>query len=174
MTAQTVSIFAVLLSVLLAVGWYLSYTAVRLDRLHTRLDATAAALDVQVVRRAECAIELAYAGGLDPAGSALVLDVARASLEQEGPWTRQRREAESAMTAILRRVLADGDECAAMQDCALRVRLARRFHNEAVDRTRAVRRRPVVRALRLAGHTDLPEPVDFDDDWPGVTGARAA
>lgn len=57
---------AVIMAIVLAVGWYLSYTAVRLDRLHHRVMGTAAALDAQLVRRAEAALEVAYIAGIDP------------------------------------------------------------------------------------------------------------
>jgi len=174
MTALTVAVVTGVLAVLLAVGWYLSYAAVRLDRLHTRLEATAAALDAQVVRRAECAIETAYARGLDPASATLLLDAARGSLDHDGPWTRERQASESAMTRLMRVVLPEPGNFPEIHECAVRVRLARRFHNEAVEQTRRVRQRPVVRVLRLAGHTELPERVEFDDDWPDGIGAQAA
>ncbi|MGB7447557.1 MAG: hypothetical protein WA892_00355 [Ornithinimicrobium sp.] len=174
MTAEILALVAFGLAVLLGIGWYLSYTAVRLDRLHTRLDATAAALDLQVVRRAECAVETAYGAELDPASATLLLDAARMSLEHEGPWTPRRQGCESAMTGLMRLVLPENGGFPEMEECAMRVRLARRFHNEAVAQTRSVRRRRVVRVLRLAGHTDLPEPVDFDDGWPNMSSAQAA
>jgi hypothetical protein len=57
---------------LVAIGWYLTYTAARLDRLHARVQGTLAALDAQLVRRAEATLELANARVLD-AASALML-----------------------------------------------------------------------------------------------------
>lgn len=159
------TVVGLLLAVLLAIGWYMSYTAVRLDRLHTRLDATAAALDVQLVLRAQGAVDLAYAGELDPASAALVLDAADEAVQQTGSWTRQRAEAESSLTEILG-LVATGLEPAQQADLeerAIRVRLARTFHNEAVDITRSVRERPLVRWLRLAGNTELPHRVEFTD-----------
>jgi hypothetical protein len=41
-----------LLALLLVLGWYLSYSAARLDRLHHRVETTRAALDAQLARRA--------------------------------------------------------------------------------------------------------------------------
>ena len=52
---------------LVAIGWYLTYTAARLDRLHARVQGTLAALDAQLVRRAEATLELANARVLDAA-----------------------------------------------------------------------------------------------------------
>ena len=47
-----------------------------------------------------------------------------------------------------------------------RVQLARRFHNDAVNDVRRVRRKGAVRGFRLAGHAELPESIDFDDELP--------
>ncbi|UJH71164.1 hypothetical protein [Ornithinimicrobium sp. INDO-MA30-4] len=77
-----------ILALLLALGWWLSFTAVRLDRLHTRNEATEAALDAQVVRRAEAAVEDAYSGELNPASAELLLDAATHALQQQGSGRR--------------------------------------------------------------------------------------
>ena len=47
---------------------------------------------------------------------------------------------------------------------ALRVQLARRFHNQAVTEVQRVRRKGTVRIFRLAGRAPLPETVEFDDE----------
>ena len=63
----------------------------------------------------------------------------------------------------------DGAGAAALQrveGAGVRVQLARRFHNDAVTDVRRVRRKPVVRVFRLAGHADLPRTVEFDDELP--------
>ena len=49
---------------------------------------------------------------------------------------------------------------------ALRVQLARRFHNDAVKDVQRVRRKTVVRWFRLAGHAELPATIEFDDELP--------
>ena len=46
---------------------------------------------------------------------------------------------------------------------ALRVQLARRFHNDAVRDVRRVRAKWSVQIFGLAGYAALPEPVVFDD-----------
>lgn len=162
---------AALLPILLALGWYLSYVAVRLDRLHTQVEATAAAMDAQVVRRAEVTVELAYSGDVDPASAALLLDAATHALADQGEWDAARCAAESELTEVLRVVLPAGVPPLAgaaqpLVGAAERVQLARRFHNEVVERTLLLRRRRVVLALHLAGRTPMPEPVDLDDRWP--------
>ncbi len=161
------STVAVALAVALAIGWYLSYTAVRLDRLHTRLEATGAALDAQLVRRAEGVIDIAYSGRLDQASAALVLEAGRHCMDVEGAWGAPRCAAETALTELLRVAMPDPPSDA--EEAVMRVRLARSFHNEAVDQTRAVRQQWAVRTFHLAGRTDLPEPVIFDDQWPPPT-----
>ncbi len=161
---DVLAVLGPVLAVLFAVGWYLSYTAVRLDRLHTQNNATTAALDAQVVRRADATVDAAYGGGLDPASAALLLDAAGTALALTGEWSQERCAAESELTEVLRVVLPDPGE--ALRGAAERVRLARRFHNEVIDRTLQVRRRRVVRLLHLAGRRPLPRKVVFDDDWP--------
>ena len=56
----------------LFLGVYVSWRAGRLDRMHTRLQAARAALDVTLVRRSSVALELASSGFLDPATSLLL------------------------------------------------------------------------------------------------------
>jgi hypothetical protein len=55
---------------------YVSWRAGRLDRLHARLEAARAALDVALVRRSSVALEFASSGLLDPATSLLLASVA--------------------------------------------------------------------------------------------------
>ncbi len=60
----------------LFLGVYVSWRAGRLDRMHTRLQAARAALDVTLVRRSSVALELAASGFLDPATSLLLASAA--------------------------------------------------------------------------------------------------
>ena len=71
----------VVVAVLLGVAWYLSYSAARLDRLHTRAEGALSALDAQLVRRAEATLELANSGALDPASALMLAAAASESLE---------------------------------------------------------------------------------------------
>ena len=102
---------------------------------------------------------------------------------QSGP---DREVAESALSADLRAVLGAQESVDAawrhvsvrpllveLAACCDRVRLARRFHDDLVARTQAVRQRPVVRLVRLAGHAAWPVVVDLDDDPPPALLARA-
>ncbi len=164
------------LLLLVALGWYLSWTATRLDRLHNRVEGTRAALDAQLVRRASVALEVATSGLVDPATGVLVATAAHAARESDGD---ARELAESDLTAALRVAFADADTVAELQGhpvgqllldelatAGSRVQLARRFHNDAVRSALVVRRKRLVRSLRLAGHAPLPLTFEMDDDLP--------
>ena len=177
--------------VLLAAAWYLSYSASRLDRLHAKVEGAVSALDAQLVRRAEATLELATSGAVDPATSLLLADAASEALDRhthqplshdplDGQTFAGREGTETNLTETLRAVLvedtvralrSDPDSpgavgLARVESTALRVQLARRFHNDAVREVRRVRSKGVVRIFRLAGHAALPHPVDFDDELP--------
>lgn len=89
------------------VGVYLSWTAGRLDRLHTRMDAARAALDAQLVRRASVVLEVATSGALDPASSLVLYEAAHGARQAE---EEQREVAESELSQALRAVFADADQ----------------------------------------------------------------
>jgi hypothetical protein len=162
--------------VLAALGFYLSWTAGRIDRLHNRIEAARAALDAQLVRRSAVALELATSGLLDPASAVLIAEAAHAAREAD-PAARD--QAESDLSRVLRAALdqpPQAEELAAtargrvllseLETASRRVVMARRFHNDAVRATRAVRRKRHVRYLRLAGHAAMPATFEFDDAPP--------
>ncbi len=186
-------VLAIVVGVLLAVAWYLSYSAARLDRLHTRVEGALSALDAQLVRRAEAALELANSRTLDPASSLILAGAATEALANQNERTGEdlldgssfgEREAiESDLTTALDVALpaevVDGiREGAGYPDESLqrvleagrRVNYARRFHNSAVADVRRVRAKRVVRLFRLAGHAALPETIEFDDSLPSASG----
>lgn len=177
--------------VLLAAAWYLSYSASRLDRLHAKVEGAVSALDAQLVRRAEATLELATSGAIDPATSLLLADAASEALERhthhplshdplDGQTFAGREDTEANLTEALRAALVEptvselrrdpdspgAEALARVESAALRVQLARRFHNDAVREVRRVRSKWVVRLFRLAGHAALPQPVEIDDDLP--------
>ncbi|MUL80199.1 MULTISPECIES: NUDIX hydrolase [unclassified Mycolicibacterium] len=144
------------LVVLLLVGGWAYQTANRLDRLHVRYDLSWQALDGALARRAVVARAVAldaYAGA--PQGKRLA---ALAAAAERAP--RPAREAaENELSAALAAV--DPAELpvplvAELADAEARVLLARRFHNDAVRDTLALRERRAVRALRLGGTAALP------------------
>ncbi len=165
-------VFVVLLA------WYLSYSAARLDRLHARIEATSAALDAQLVRRAEATLELANTGHFD-AASGLILAAAAAESLATTEGDPDREAVESDLTDALHVALAPmvvddlrGEEGAGsdaltrVSEAGMRVQLARRFHNDAVTDVLRVRRKPTVRWFRLAGHAEMPTTIEFDDELP--------
>jgi hypothetical protein len=182
----------VVVALLLAVAWYLSYNAARLDRLHSRVEGALSALDAQLVRRAEATLELVNSGGLDPASALILAGAAAESLEAhneragddllEGQHFAGREVIESDLTEALqialssqaveevRQVTAGAGEAALgrVRAAATRVQLARRFHHDAVKDVQRVRRKAVVRWFRLAGHAELPQTIEFDDELPAA------
>nr|WP_221463057.1 hypothetical protein [Streptomyces olivoverticillatus] len=160
----------------------MSWTAGRLDRLHSRIDAARAALDAQLLRRASVAQELATAGVLDPAASIVLYQAAHAARQVE---EENREVAESELSQALRAVFAEPPQVEAVREApggeeslteltqaVCRVPMARRFHNDAVRAARAVRRHRVVRWFRLAGHAPFPLAFEMDDEPPAVLADR--
>jgi len=196
---------AIIVVVVVAIlGVYVSWRAGRLDRLHARLEARRAALDVALVRRSSVALELASSGLLDPATSLLLASAAHdaRSAQNSREWQGgQGQEAghgredgqgredgkngqelpESDLTRALRAVFGqpgfrsslDGTDGAdellsELEGAAHQVFLARKFYNDAVAATRAARRTPLVRLLRLAGGAPLPEFFEIEDSLVGT------
>jgi hypothetical protein len=189
-------LFLVLLAAVIA--WYLSFSAGRLDRLLHRVEGARSALDAQLVRRAEVALELATSGALDPASGLLVAGAAAEALAAgesheehtpdahvRGGHTRDREQAESDLSRALQAALDDdvltdlashevGRRLLARLDAACqRVQLARRFHNDAVTAAVRVRGKRMVRLARLAGRASSPRTFEMDDDPPAALGRVA-
>jgi 8-oxo-dGTP pyrophosphatase MutT (NUDIX family) len=155
-TWTTVVALAVLIVVVLLIAAWAYQTAHRLDRLHVRYDLSWQALDAALARRAVVARAVAveaYAGGPDGKRLAALADVA-----ERAPRTA-REAAENELSAAL--TLVDPASLpvalvAELADAEARVLLARRFHNDAVRDTLALRERTAVRMLRLGGTAALP------------------
>lgn len=174
--SQSVTVPVGLVAVVALVGWYLTFSATRLDRLHARLEGARSALDAQLVRRASVSLQIAVSGRLDPASGLLVADAAQ---EARDATAADREQAESNLTRALQAAFAEpgvlesfeadptGRELLhELSAACLRVQLARRFLNDVVRAARVVRRKRVVRYLRLAGHAPWPATVEFDDTPP--------
>lgn len=166
------SVFWVVVAVLVAgsLAAWITFTATRLDRLHARVDAAQAALDAQLVRRAAAVQHAARAAGpqLDPALAADLDETARVALSAH---PAEREPAENALGRAANQ-LADASpplwaehvaDLSEVAESAVRVVIARRFYNDAVRDTRALRGRRMPRLLRLAGHRDNPQFFDIDD-----------
>jgi hypothetical protein len=146
-------------TVVVLLATYVTWTAGRVDRLHARAAGAFAALDAALVRRAAAVVELGEATG-DPHLPA----VARAALAAPA---QERELAENDVTRALRAATAaaapDGPVDAVVAS-SRRVALARQVHTDLVRDARAVRRLVLVRLLRFA--RSHPEPRFFDIDEP--------
>jgi hypothetical protein len=172
--AWLLSAGAVLLLLLVWTGW----TLTRLRRLQARVDRAWTALDTQLQRRAGLAEELArpYPGAL---GAQRASALAAAAADARAPADGDRELAENALGRELRDLPGDllGVPLALQTDLAgttTRVGLARRFYNDAVRDTRALRRHRFPRLLRLHARRPLPRYFDIDDRLEEVAGAAGA
>ncbi len=164
----------------IVLSMWVTFTLTRLDRLHARVDAAWAALDGQLVRRAAALLHVAESpdSGLperlrgpseQAAQHALSIKDAKpqASVDLDDyRVARQRAEnavghaiAELAEVAVMLYPFA----VAELSEGAARVRVARRFYNDAVRDTRSLRSRRMPRVLRLAGRRAMPQFFDIDD-----------
>jgi 8-oxo-dGTP pyrophosphatase MutT (NUDIX family) len=149
-------VLAVLAVVLMLIAAWAYQTAHRLDRLHVRYDLSWQALDGVLARRAVVARAVAveaYGGGPDGKRLAALADAA----ERASRSGREAAENElSAALALVAPASLPVALVAELADAEARVLLARRFHNDAVRDTLALRERPAVRVLRLGGTAALP------------------
>lgn len=178
--------------------------ASRLDRLHRKVEASKIGLETQLVSRCALAEDLALGGELDPASSFALAQVSSGVQDQREQDSRlvagevdaarlgdlltpSRLARESELSQVLREVFSRPDDATsqladeqvterveALAGAWYRVQLARRFHNEAVAQTQAVRSKLLVRWLRMAGSAPWPYPVDFDDVSPATLLGRIA
>jgi hypothetical protein len=154
-------------------GFYVSWRATRLDRLHNRVEGARTGLDLAMERRSSAAYELASSGLLDPATSLLLADAVRSAKSAKAD---ERDLAESDLTRALRaafglpefRPSLDGGPGAAelvadVESAAHQVYIARKFYNDMAARTIYARTRPLARVFRLSGTASAPEFFEMDD-----------
>ena len=161
---------ALLVLVLLLIGLWAYQTATRLNRLHVRYDLSWQALDGALARRAVVARAVAAdAYRHRPQGRRLA---ALADAAERAP--RPAREAAenelSAALAIVDPSAIPVALVAELADAEARVLLARRFHNDAVRDTLALRERRPVRWLRLGGTAPLPNYFEIAERAAGAAG----
>jgi hypothetical protein len=162
------------LAVVLALWVY--FSASRLDRLHARLDAAQSALDAQLVRRVAALRHAVDTAPAPPEQRDRVEAIAATALTATGP---QRQRAENEVGRAVADLAADsadggvvlsGAHRDELHESAVRVTIARRFYNDAVRDTRALRGRRMVRLLHLAGRREMPQFFDIDDTVPQELG----
>lgn len=160
---------AVLLFIVL-IGWYLSFSASRLDRLHHRVETSWATLDSLLQKRAALAQEIVAESNLDPATAYLISTSATAARDAN---IIERSSAESILSESLKLVQnaaldnaleLPSELLVELSDVTSKVKLAINIHLEAVNATRNVRSKLIIRLFRLAGKAPLPVRYAFEDD----------
>lgn len=161
-SATTVLVLALIAAVVVAIGLWAASTANRLDRLHVRSDQSWQALDGALARRAVVARSVAVAIAGPTADSALVEQAKRLTTladRAERAGRADRETIENQLSAALSAIdIAQlrPQQVAELADAEARVLIARRFHNDAVRDTLALRTRRPVRILHLGGTAPLP------------------
>jgi len=162
------SLFVILIVVI--VGWYLSFSASRLDRLHHRVETSWATLDALLHQRAALANEIVAESNLDPATAYLISTSASAARFAN---LEERSAAESVLSESLKLVQSAAFNellqlptplLVELSDLTMKVKLAINIHLEAVNATRNVRKKIFIRLFRLAGKAPLPVRYAFEDD----------
>lgn len=157
-----VTVFVLLLVVfLLLAALRMWVTANRLDRLHRRTEAAWAALAVSLSRRIAVARAGAAAGAYTPADAE---QIRRYSAAADDADPARQADAENDLTRVLADHAVSTPELAAeVTDAGERIALARRFYNDAVRDTRALRDVRFTRWFRLAGHAARPDYFEIAD-----------
>ncbi|GAB2687752.1 NUDIX domain-containing protein [Nocardia thraciensis] len=160
-SATTILVLALVAALIVTAGVWAYSTANRLDRLHVRSDQARHALEAALARRA--VVARAVALSLTNVGSDAVVEQARrlaalADRAERADWA-DRETAENQLAAALSTIdisLLPPQLVAELADAEARVLIARRFHNDAVRDTLALRTRRLVRLLHLGGTAPLP------------------
>jgi hypothetical protein len=169
-------------AVLAVVALYCVYTARRLDGLHARMDAAAAALDGQLRLRCEAVLALATELGGKSGEQLRLLSVATSEVSG---LAHDREVVENALSVALTKLSVDkpavflspSPAAAEVHDDALRAAYARRFYNDTVRDALVLRDRMVVRWLGLAGHAVHPAYFEMHDEelpTPAISVAKRA
>ncbi|MDQ7907896.1 hypothetical protein RB614_25560 [Phytohabitans sp. ZYX-F-186] len=141
-------------TVVVLVSTYLTWTAARVDRLHARAAAAAKALDAHLLRRAAAAAVLA-----EERSAVELYAAARIALDSP---PEEREAAENDLTRQLRTIPLDED-AEALVAASRRLAVARQVHTDLVRDALSLRRRRVVRLLRMTRRHPEPEYFDIDD-----------
>ena len=153
---MTTVVVVILVALLLFAALRLWITANRLDRLHVRTEAAWSALEGALARRIVATRAVAVAGGLAHPQS----DELRRLADLADNMSRDHRaDAENDLSRALATMppATEPDLAAELADASERVLLARRFYNDAVRDTRALRGVWFTRVFRLAGRAAMPE-----------------
>ncbi|MDG3011356.1 NUDIX domain-containing protein [Rhodococcus sp. D2-41] len=153
-SALTILVVALVVAAVVVLALWAYGTANRLDRLHVRSDLAWQALDAALGRRA--VVVRAIAADSEPGLRRRLVTLAdRAERADRAHRESAENDVSRALTAV------DGDLLrpqlvAELADAEARVLIARRFHNDAVRDTLALRTRRLVGWLHLGGTAPLP------------------
>jgi 8-oxo-dGTP pyrophosphatase MutT (NUDIX family) len=161
-SATAILVLALVTALITAAGGWAYSTANRLDRLHVRGDQARHALEAALARRAVVARTVAMSI-VGPAAAEAESEQAKrltalADRAERADWG-DRETAENQLAAALSAIgigLLPPQLVAELADAEARVLIARRFHNDAVRDTLALRTRRPVRLLHLGGTAPLP------------------
>lgn len=163
-----------ILGLLIVIALLLTNAAMRLDRLHRRLDSAKYTMEAQLRERAACAHELVTSGAVALESRLVAQEVTWRNLAKLPPlqWAdaeslAQRAAQEVELLTVIAAVMGEPADHLALaraipadyQDLARadhRAQLAQVFYNDAVDAVLRVRRKWLVRTFRLAGRTPTP------------------
>ncbi len=153
---MTTAVVIILVALLLFAALRLWITANRLDRLHVRTEAAWSALEGALARRIVATRAVAAAGGLDGEQADRLRGLADIADRAD---RRHRADAENDLSRALSMMPAVPEPHLALElaDARERVVLARRFYNDAVRDTRALRGVWFTRVFGLAGRAALPD-----------------
>lgn len=152
------------------IGWYLSFLASRLDRLHHRVETSWATLDSLLQQRAALAQQIVAESNLDPATAYLI---STSAISARNANIIERSAAESVLSEALKLVQNSAQDnslelpselLVELSDITNKVKMAINIHLEAVNATRNVRSKIFIRLFRLAGKAPLPVRYEFEDD----------
>jgi hypothetical protein len=152
------------------IGWYLSFLASRLDRLHHRVESSWATLDSLLQQRAALAQQIVAESNLDPATAYLI---STSAISARKANIIERSAAESVLSESLKLVQNSAQDnslelpselLVELSDITNKVKMAINIHLEAVNATRNVRSKIFIRLFRLAGKAPLPVRYEFEDD----------
>jgi hypothetical protein len=160
----------VIVLTILLIGWYLSFSASRLDRLHHRVETSWATLDSLLQQRAALALQIVAESNLDPATAYLI---STSAISARNANIIERSAAESVLSESLKLVQTTAldfsfempsELLVELADLTNKVKMAINIHLEAVNATRNVRSKLIIRIFRLAGKAPLPVRYTFEDD----------
>lgn len=153
-SALTVLVIALIVAAVVVAALWAYGTANRLDRLHVRSDLAWQALDAALGRRA--VVVRAIAADSESGLRKQLISLAdRAERADRTHREAAENDVSRALTAVDVNLLRP-QLVAELADAEARVLIARRFHNDAVRDTLALRTRRLVRRLHLGGTAPLP------------------